>query len=203
MGTYGSIVSDIISETGRGDVSVTSNVEQAVLAAIDYYETQRFWFNEGSTTITTSSSLAYYAWPTDMLEIDSVVAYSNGTRYELDPWIYADMNSVDTGQDFSMPVAYSMFNQMFRLYPCPNKTYTMVVDYQKRLSTLSASTDSNAWTNTAAPLIKARAKASLAANRWKDFDAAASWHQVEENELERLRLQTEKLLGTGKIRPEY
>lgn len=201
MATYGSLVAQIISEMGRSETSLTANVETEVLAAIDFYETQRFWFNEGATTLTTSSSLAYYSWPTDLLEVDAVTAYDNGVRYELEPWAYKDLNQVDTGQDFSLPVAYAMFNSSFRLYPCPNKTYTVVVDYQKRLATLSASTDSNAWTNQASQLIKAHTKAALAANRWKDFEAAQAWAVVEERELERLRLQTEKLLATGKISP--
>jgi hypothetical protein len=201
VSTYGGIVRDVISELGRSDTSITSFAEQAVLNAIDHYAVERFWFNEGSGAITTSASLATYAWPTDMMEVDSVMATYSGSRYELEPMRYADLNALDTGRDFSQPVSYALFNGNFRFYPVPNATYTVSVDYQKLITTLSASTDSNAWTTYAEVLIRNRAKAQLAAGRYKDFDSAQAWHQMEENELDRLRLQTEKLLGTGRISP--
>lgn len=73
MATYSGAVDYIISQLGRGgETSITANVQQEVLNAIDYYSTTRFWFNEYTTKLTTSSSLAYYPLPADLQQIDSV-----------------------------------------------------------------------------------------------------------------------------------
>lgn len=199
--TYGGMVRDIISELGRSDTSITAVAEQAVLNAVEYYEVQRFWFNETSTAVTTSSSLASYAFPTDAIEIDSVMATYSGARYELEAMQYADMNRMDSGQVFGQPVYYALFAGNFRFYPTPNSTYTISVDYQKRMATLSASTDTNGFMTYADMLIRSRAKALICINRYKDFESGQAFHQIEENELEKLRLHTEKLLGTGRISP--
>ncbi len=197
MGTFGSEVNRVINELGRADPSMTAIVEAEFQSAILHYESTRFWFNQGSYTFTTSASLANYTWPADFLGPESVMYWDSGTKYPLEERNYYSLNEMDTGQDFSSPVMYALFSQQFRLYPVPQKTYTVVVDYQKKLITLSASTDTNAWVDQASELIRSRVKATLAAGRYKDFDAAQVYHMQEENALDRLLFQTDKYLGGG------
>lgn len=197
MATYGAVVNRIVEELPRGDSSITAIVMQQLLTAVDFYTNDRFWFNEKQTTLTTSSSLAYYAWPTDLIEIDSVVAYdSSGTSYELEPTSFQKMNAYDGGTTFGQPYEYSTYNKQLRLYPVPDATYTIVVSHQYSPATLSATTDTNPWTTEAEALIRARTLKYCAA-RFKDYDAAQMYQQMEQQEYERLKNQTEKLLGTN------
>ena len=199
MATYGAVVNRIVEELPRGDTSITAIVAQQMLSAIEFYTNERFWFNEKHTTLTTSSSLAYYSWPVDMIEIDSVVAFdSGGTKYELDPISYQEMNARDYGTNFGQPYWYSPYGQKFRLYPVPDATYTIVVSHQYSPATLSASTDTNPWTTEAEALIRARTLKNCAA-RFKDYDAAQMYQQMESQEYTRLKNQTEKLLGTNDL----
>lgn len=200
MATYGAVVNRIIEELPRSDSSITAIVSQNLLSAIDFYTTDRFWFNEKQTTLTTSSSLAYYAWPTDLLEIDSVVVFdTGGTTYELEPMDFKSMNALDGGTTFGRPIWYSTYNKQFRLYPRPDATYTFVVSHQYAPATLSATTESNVWTTEAESMIRARTKYLLAAGKFKDADSASFYKAIEQEEYNRLKDQTEKLLNVGTL----
>lgn len=199
MATFGAMINRIVEELPRGDTSITAIVQAQLLTAVEFYTNERFWFNEKQTTLTTSSSLAYYAWPTDLIEIDQVTAYdSSGTSYELEPITYQQMSARDYGNTFGQPFWYSTYGKQFRLYPVPNGTYTFVVSHQYSPATLSASTDSNPWTTDAETLIRARTLKNCAA-RFKDFDAARLYEEMERQELDRLKRQTEKLLSTNEL----
>ena len=199
MATYGAVVNRIVDELPRADSSITAIVAQQMLSAIEFYTNDRFWFNEKQTTLTTSSSLAYYAWPSDLIEIDSVVVWdSSGTSYELDPVTYQQMNARDYGTSFGQPFWYSTYGKQFRLFPVPDATYTFVVSHQYSPATLSATTDTNAWTTEAEALIRARTLKNCAA-KFKDYDAALLYQRMEDDEYARLKKQTEKLLSTGEI----
>ena len=201
MATYGGMANRIISEIARSDTSITADVQAQILSAIEFYASQRFWFNEKESTITTSSSLAVYAFPADMQQIDSVVMWdSSGTKIDLGPKTFHEINGMDSGRDFGKPSWYATYAQQFRLYPVPNGTFTFVVSHQYRIATLSASTDTNAWTNEAESLIRARATKLLHAIKFKDPESASVCEEWERQELERLRMQTEKLLDTGVLR---
>lgn len=200
MATYAAMVNRIVEELPRGDTSITAIVQQELLDSISFYTKERFWFNEKQTTLTTSSSLAYYSWPSDLLEVDSVIVFdTGGTKYELKPMDFKQMDRKDGGQVFGRPIWYSTYNKQFRLYPVPDATYTFVVSHQYAPATLSASTETNVWTVEAESLIRARTKAMLAGGRFKDFDAAQAYRMIEADELQRLKDQTEKLLGTNQL----
>lgn len=200
MATYGAVVNRVIEELPRSDSSITAVVQAALLTAADFYTNERFWFNEKQTTLTTSSSLAYYAWPSDLIETDSVLCTdSAGTKYELEPVSFQEMNAFDPGNAYGQPCYYSTYNKQFRLYPVPDATYTIIVSHQYAPATLSASTDTNPWTTEAEALIRARTLKYLAGVRFKDYEAAKVYEEMERQELERLKKQTEKLLGVGTL----
>ena len=200
MATYGAVVNRIVDELPRGDASITAVVAQQLLDAVSFYTTDRFWFNEKHTTLTTSSSLAYYSWPSDLLEIDSVVVSdTGGTEYELEPMDFKSMNALDGGTTFGRPIWYSTYNKQFRLYPVPDQTYTFVVSHQYSPATLSATSDTSVWTVEAESLIRARTKYLLSAGRFKDAEGASFYKSLEQEEYTRLKDQTEKLLNTGKL----
>lgn len=202
MATYSGAVDYIISQLGRGgETSITANVQQEVLNAIDYYSTTRFWFNEYTTKLTTSSSLAYYPLPADLQQIDSVLITISGSQYELTPRNYAVLDALDLGSTFGQPTDYAIWAEQFRLYPIPTATYTFIISGQKRLATLSATSDTNAWLTHGLEMICSRVQKTMNAIRYKNSSLAAACAQVEADAYERLLSQTEKLVSTGTISP--
>lgn len=199
MGTLASMNARIIAELGRSDTSMSDIVTAQILSSIEHYQTTRFWFNEVQATLTTSSSLAYYAWPADMLELDSMNITVNSRKYILKPMTYQQMDWLDLNQVFGYPDWYSTYAQQFRLYPVPNATFTIVLSYQKKFTTLSAGADSNVWTNEAERLIRIKTEKDLLALRYHDFDAAMALDVAERQALDQLLLQSDKLLGSGSL----
>lgn len=203
--TRGEVIAQILSEIARNDTSITSFVTQEVLNAVNYYETQRFWFNELRSSFTASSTI-YYPLATVaplLIEPDVLTVTISGSRYDLERESFETLEHIDTTGETGYPSRYAIFNQQIRLYPKPNAVYQIDIAGQFKLATLSADADTNAWTTDAADLIIARAEKQLYARRFQDFDAALALDRVEMQALERLNERTNKTLGSGKITPGW
>lgn len=201
MATYGGAVTQIISELGRSITSITAIVEQEVLSAVDYYASTRFWFNEARATFTTSSGQSTYTGTTGILEIDSLVITISGAKYELRPENYAVLNALDLGTVNGQPTTYAYWQEAIRLYPVPNASFTVAIEYQQRFATLSLSTESNAFLTHGLDMIKARVQKNVSALRFKDREQAQACAMLENNAFERLIMQTERLTSTGRLSP--
>jgi hypothetical protein len=79
---------------------------------------------------------------------------------------------------------------------------TLAIEYQKRLPTLSASTDTNAFTTHGQALIAARVQKVMNMTRYRDIQTAEIQGRLENEALERLMRQTDKLVMTGRIVPD-
>lgn len=204
-GTYGDAVDLILTDLARADSSITIAVQNEVLKAVEYYSTTRFWFNESQVSFTSSSTIYYPFSSTNglsnLIEIDHMEANVNGNKVEVLPETFQYLDRIDISGYTGYPARYAIYNNQFRLYPKPNAVYQIDVAGQFRLTTLSASTDSNAWTTDAVNLIAARVEATLSARRWKDYQAAQTYQIVEQNELARLLARTDRLLASGRLSP--
>jgi len=200
MVTYSQLVDRIIADAARGDTSITDTVKLHVLDAIEHYSTQRFWFNEATAAITTSSSDNLYSAPADFLELDSATVTINGAKRQLVPIGHKEMDAMDSGLVFGDPVYIAHFAEQFRLYPVPNRTVTISLSYQKYSATLSATGDSNAWTTVAVDLIRARAEKTFYAYKVRDMDSAQAMGLLEQEALKALENRTQKETSTGRIR---
>src|SRR5579885_3248217 len=153
------------------DESLTlSPIQNAIQSAIAKWEREPFYFNElyDTSFLTTVKGQEFYT-STDAPEI-ATLAYIlrlhvliSSNRYPLSKrtWEYLDDTSVNpnvTGQ----PIDYAYFNAQIRLYPIPDGAYPITCSATKRLSALSANSDSNAWTQDAYDLIRSEAKLILA-----------------------------------------
>lgn len=200
MATYSQLVDRIILDTARGDTSYTDTVKLHILDAIEHYSTRRFWFNEGSFTVTTSASAASYAVPTDNLEIDTAIVTVGGRKMPLVRKTFSEIENLDSGQVFADPFYFTQFAEQIRFYPVPDKTYTVSLTGMKYIPTLSNTSDSNSWTTVAQELIRARTEKTLYGFRYKDIEAAQIMQVAEDNALERLDAQTVKHQSTGKTK---
>ena len=201
MATYSQAVDQVIAELGKADTSITDVVKQELQNAIAYYETDRFWFNEGRTSFSATSTI-YYPIATvipDLLEIDTMAITTGGCVYEIEPENLKTILEMDTASETGIPHKYAIHAEKIRLYAKPDAVYQVDVDYLKRLSTLSATSDTNAWVSFGGEMIQARAQKQLCAKRYRDYDKAVACKQVEDEAYQKLKDRTERLLGSGKI----
>jgi hypothetical protein len=200
MSDYGDLTSKILDDLHRDDL--TSQVSLAIQSAIDFYGGERFWFNEARATASTQSGQEFYDLPDDFVDIDSLIITINNYSYPLIQRDYQQTDSwyVSSNNYTGYPSDFAIYEEQLRLYPIPNGTYTMTISYQKRLADLSASGDSNAWTNQARNLIRFYADADVSLNTLQDDDRFATFKAQEGTELMRLRSEAQRRVMRGKTR---
>lgn len=196
---------------------VLSPIQQAVQNAIAKYERRRFYFNE-ITAINNFNTVVKQEFYTSsdsaligtMPHIDKVWVFISGNRYSLNPRTEqylsdTSLNPIVTGQ----PVDYAMYAETMRLYPIPDGAYPITFEGTQRLAALSANSDTNAWIQDAADLIKAEAKYDLYMNVLKQADQAQAQRQLidgtstSDGFLSALMGETSQRIAGNKIRASY
>lgn len=207
MATYGGAIDLILTELGRSDNSITAVAERELLKAIEHYAPHKFWFNEGRVSFTASNTIYYplESMSAYMLEIEQASVVVSGSVYDLHLQSHADLQIEDMTGVTGYPTDFAIFGNQIRLYPKPasGTTYQVDLDGTKRIATLSASTDSNEWTDEALDLISARVEKIMCARKFKDFEAAQAYQVAEDQALQRHQERTDKLSTTGKIKGSW
>lgn len=211
MATYGGAVDLVLTDLGRSDGSITAVVEREILKAIEHYAPERFWFNEARASFTASNTILYSletvfpatsTYMAGFVEIDQVSVVISGAVSELEVNTHQELQREDVSGTTGPPSDYAIFAEQLRIYPKPpsGTTYQIDVFGTRRLATLSASTESNAWTNAGLDLICARVGRQICARKFKDYDAAQAYKMVEDDEYQRLQDRTTRYLSTGKLK---
>lgn len=214
MTTYGGAVDYILTNLARSDTSLTVVVEREFQRAVEFYASERFWFNEARTSFTASATIYYplatifpatSAYSAGYVEIDQLSINVNGSVYEMQPRTHQELVRIDLSGQTGEPALWAIFGEQFRLYPkcASGTTYQIDVDGTRRLATLSASTDTNAWTNEGLNLISARVEGMLWARKFMDPTRAEIASVVEQQELTKLRERTERYLSTGTLKANW
>lgn len=199
MATYGSIQDTITSLLSRSDLS--SIIPTAVQHAILHYERSPFFFNEARVSFTVSSAKTEYTLSASFVQELAVIVTLNGTNYLLSRLTEQERLDLDSSNATGVPLHYSIFSDKFIPYPRPNQTYTVEITQTKRLATLSASTDSNAWTNYAAELIENRALWWLHAFKTRNQELAQMHKQAEMEALSKLDRENSARVSSGRVVP--
>lgn len=209
MATFAEIVTKV-----AGDLKISTlndEIKAAINEAIDFYDSERFWFNgnKRDLSFSTVASQEYYGSADNVLiprlvTIDGVriIEGSNAsatTGYRLSPFESEQMSiPVVSGR----PVAYSFFDQQFRLYPVPSAVYTVRVVGFYTLPELSADADTNVWTTYASELLRKSAKRRVEMDILKDSDGASVTAAGEAAALNELRLRSIMMAGADRIIPQ-
>lgn len=175
-GDYVSMQTRILDELLTGASITTAQVKLEILSAIRHYERQRFWFNEGTATGTTTAlqTTANGLPPADLLEIDKIDVLYNGHPFPLSRWSwerYVDIAGRDTTVGRTVPGQFIYYANAIYLYPVPDNTYTLTMSYLKQLTALSADSDTNNWTTDGEELIRCRARQAVKLNYTNDDGA--------------------------------
>lgn len=207
MATFEQMRTRIADDINRSDIN--SQIDKAIQRAIEYYEKERFWFNEKVWSFSASSATEQVAFSaantTDLLEIDTVTLTRNSSDiYPLDQITYQHLRNLatsGTSNSRGAPSDFALFNNTWFLYPVPDQNYVVHVYGMKSYATLSASSDSNDFTTDAEDLIEARARWWVCLRILKDYSAAQIAKGEEMEALQSLRTKTVNRISTGKIRP--
>lgn len=208
MGTFLDLRNRIATDLTRTDLD--AQTKSAVTDAIEFYEPDRFWFNQtrspavagfptvGGQNTYTSSDLDKIP---HVIEFDRIFLLDSVSQWELTKQEYADFEwllGMKTAN--GRPTDYTYVDGQLLFWPTPNTVYSVRPHMHYRLPMLVADTDSTAWCNEAEPLIRAHAKMILLMNVIED-DAGAARMQAQIPALKsKLDEETTSRLATGRIR---
>jgi hypothetical protein len=203
---FGTMVADIVNETRR---SMSAEISNCILDAIDHYQTERFFFNEFSGSFSLSSSQSAYtsadaSFIPHIMEIDTLrITVDSNYVPVLRKGSAAQFREYSNPNTFSQPTAYAYWGQSIIVDPAPDGGYAAEVHGVLQLASLSASTDANAWTQrgNGRELIKQRAKSILYSEYLRDDQNATRAAAREREALQRLRDRTNSVQASGEVTP--
>jgi hypothetical protein len=212
MATYADLQARIIRETNRDDLGDTLalSLTQAIQDAIAFYADQRFWFNESIATSVTVLNNEYVSLPgtTNFRKLDRFAITVGATQYplraqslvQIEDWAKAIQTQ---GQPTDYAVYGSADTPTYRLWPRPNAVFPLTWVGVVDLGTLSAGSDSNSWTTYGQALIVARAKMLLYRDQFRDMEGAQVAANAEAQQLNTLKTETARRLGTGRMKSSW
>jgi hypothetical protein len=182
------------------DPKVSARIPNAIQAAIRFYESERFWFNEGESTTSTVDGQQAYAMPTDFLEGEALTVTLSGIRFPMKrrPWSWLRRHNL-LSTTTTLPRNWAYFADQMFLYPVPDKVYTLTLSYLKRLAALAAYADTNDWMVHGEELIRTRVQWDLMFHTVKDYKAAAMLAVAVDDALSNLRGKSEQKIATGRL----
>lgn len=128
-------------------------VKRAIQNSIKCYEAQRYWFNETASSTTMTVNSASLGVPSDFLVLDRIEMAYSGTRCALRQEPFDIIREMNATSAVSVPTHFAYRGNRFEVALMPGSAYATTIYYLHSLPTLSADSDSNAWTNEAANLI--------------------------------------------------
>jgi hypothetical protein len=201
--------SQIADDLARSDLA--DEITAAVNWALQYYQDDRFVFNEyKNCSATLSSSLNFLSMAVPPLtcrfqkidrlriEADNVYTELYVRDYE---WI---MNTQDNLQ-FGRPCAYCIYADSFQFDIGADQNYTInidgVINLGSQASASFSANDTSAWFNDAAELIRSAVKRNLYNHIIKDERMASMAVEAEQDAYSMLKGQLTRKKSSGFIRP--
>lgn len=208
MSTRGDLKAEILDDLERDEALDGDRVERAITAAIRFYQSRRFYFNESrDVTFDTVQGQWVYGFgtdiPTEFYKIDLVAREEDANDYRLCVRDYRDIELLNDGSATEgEPTSYGYINRALAFYPVPDKAYTIrLTGHVKIEAPASDGEPDNPWMVEAYELIRCRAKASLSLHAYQNAEMAAVMRVAENEALSALMSATMDRAGTGHIVP--
>lgn len=192
MATFGEI-QDRINRDHLNRTDFTAETVRAIRASIRHYEHERFWFNESSTALATTTSISHIARPSTFFATDELrFFYATSASYSLTRVDMKDLLELRAGaQTQGQPTHYAEWGERYELFPIPDSAWTVTVHGFQQLPALSGTADTNAWTSAAEDLIVYHATKLMWATVLRNTNEARIYADLERAELIRLRAHNE------------
>lgn len=197
------ISADLAANAGN---LLDSEINEAINAAIEDYENRRYVFNEGlDTSLSTVVGQSEYALPSDVLTVDQVQYLFAGHLYRLQRQSYEWYVEALVNQTAQVGPSnhYTIYERKLFLYPIPDLVTTLTISGIMRQANvpLTNDSDSNAWTNEARQMIRARAKMDLFMNRLHEPTLAQAQDALAKDYELKLVADRNALRLMGHVRP--
>ena len=208
MTTRSDIEAQIADDLARSDL--TTQISNAVNAAIRAYRFERLGFNEAYRVTATASISANYLALSDLSvrfrKIDRVrLLRDSGDYLDLYRRDYDWIMSRQDDRVLSMPIEYAVYNNTIHFDTIADDTYTLAIDGVKELGTGTTASfsagDASAWFNEARELVRHRAKREVYAHVLKDMELASAAAAAEKDAYNILKSELDQVASTGFIRP--
>ena len=202
MATFSEIKARVANECDRDDL--TSEIETAVLDAVDEHADLNFAFNENRLTTVTVADTRTVAIPTGLRRETMVSIDVSGNDYPLEKVSAEYLEDLHNATDTTgQPTYYAYLDGVWHLWPTPGRAYTLTAVGVYDESALSADGDTNGFTDdrTAARMIAAWARVYIARNLTYDQQmegAALNEYSSARNTLMR---KTAAKIATGRVAP--
>lgn len=215
MATLGELTNEILEDIYRGS-DYAPRVKRAIETAIKSYRSKRVGFNIKRAKATITSGMEYVKLPLDWIEADFMQLKDGSERSPLDEVTYDRIeDEMGDTADRDEPYWYAVQNRQLRLYPIPDRTYTLVFSYQFEWKNVSKGADDNTtnpWLDEGLELIRCKAMADLYVNylggaenvqlgRDKQIEAEGTDPEVDGGILGRLIAQAAREQSSGRIKP--
>lgn len=195
MTTLGTMLTRIEGEINRTDID--SNIYDAVVSAIAFYEQQQFYFNQATTTVVTVASQRYtnISGITDFIYPISLRVTDSSNNYRLlSPCSFTEMEQryitdTSTGNIYE----YAVFAERFYWWFIPNAVFTVTVNYIKSLtrpSSISDTTYTSSWMTDCEAMIRAKAKFYIYADTLRNGTEAQKFEAIAQRENQVLNQKT-------------
>ncbi|HZC17382.1 MAG TPA: hypothetical protein VE309_11535 [Caulobacteraceae bacterium] len=210
MSTLADLQTRIMTETNRDDLGdvLLGQMQRSIADAIAEYQDERFWFNELRVTGTLAAGQQYAPLPSGALAIDRLSLLVGGVAFEIFRRSMAHIEALYAVPLTGQPMEYAVYAGQARLWPTPVTAYPSVwLTISKVMPEIGFPnpdvTISNAWTNEAQWLIRARAKEFLYRHVFKDPDAAAAAAQDRAEAYAKVKGYSNTSLATGRLVPSW
>ena len=143
LSTYSEIKTSIANYLNRDDL--TSVIPDFISLTENRLDRElRVRVNMTRAETTTTASASFYNLPSDLIELRNITyETSDSNNYVLD-YLSPESGSREYGAYTSgYPRAYTNLGKDIKLYPTPDSTYTLGINYYSKLSPLSDSVTSN------------------------------------------------------------
>lgn len=204
-GTLGDLKVRIITEVNRDDLydDLASQLSLYISRAIDYYSNQRLVFNEARVTNVLVPLDQYCDLPVGTRVLDRVFLLVGQTRYELCKRQTWHIENLYSSPQQGQPTDFCVLDRQIRLWPTPNTAWTIIWETVTDVTPLVDDNSSNEWTTTGQDLIDARTRYYLYRDQFRDNDGAAQSLIAEREALARLKNESNRLIGTGRVQARW
>lgn len=208
MADLGTMVRRIREDVSRG-TDIDARIKQAIVDAIVFYKNKRLGFNIKRARALLTSGNETVSLPTDWIEADFLRLEENGTRDTMEEVTYDWIeDQTESDNDRGKPYRYAIQHRELRLFPTPDKSYTLVLSFQYELQNVSISAtdgETNAWLTEAEQLIRKHAMADLYVNYIDGPESIAKGNllrrECSDEILPVLESQAAREQSSGKIKP--
>lgn len=204
----GTMIARIRTDLNRG-TDYDERIRHAIADAIVHYQGERFAFNTRRAVAELSAGQETVSLPTGWLEVDYLRLERDGEwREPLTEVSYYEIEDEHrSSKDIGAPRIYAIQHRELRLYPVPDRTYSLVMSFLVTLPEVSHSASdeaTNAWMTEGEQLIRLHAMRDLLViydGAPESIARGAALTPLIDAQLEKLKRQAGREQTAGRLRP--